>query len=159
MVLFGGWNILQGEGGVWKGFSFFLFMAATCGSSQARGQIGAAAAGLYHSLWPHWILNPLRPGIKPTSSQIPHQALSPLSHNGNSWKGFSDKEHLILKGERQGVHREAMTQSMHSTADGSIGAGNVKELEIVREPMWLKQKSDRRRGQSEARAMQAWNAE
>ena len=31
--------------------SFFLFMAAPAasGSSQARGQIGAAAAGLYHS--------------------------------------------------------------------------------------------------------------
>jgi len=32
-------------------FFFFLFRAApaACGSSQARGQIGAAAAGLYHS--------------------------------------------------------------------------------------------------------------
>ena len=29
------------------------------GSSWARGTIGAAAAGLYHSLWKHGILNPL----------------------------------------------------------------------------------------------------
>ena len=56
-------------------FSFFLFMAApaACGGSQAKGLIGAAAAGLRHShtrsephlqptshLWPCWILNLLR---------------------------------------------------------------------------------------------------
>ena len=57
-------------------FSFFFFLAVptTCGSSQARGQIGAVAASLHHSQsyarsshvldinyssWQHWILNPL----------------------------------------------------------------------------------------------------
>ena len=40
---------------------FFLYRAipAAYGCSQARGQIGAAAAGLHHSSWQHWILNPL----------------------------------------------------------------------------------------------------
>ena len=60
----------------WRTFFFFLFtpVLAACGSSQARGQIGAAAAAyttamaapdlsrifeLHHSLWQHQILNPL----------------------------------------------------------------------------------------------------
>ena len=82
----------------------FLFTATTMvyGSSQKRGQIGAAAASLHHShsnnrsepyLWPtttcsntgsltHWV----RPGIQPTSSWRPHWVLiNPLSHSGNSW--------------------------------------------------------------------------
>ena len=29
------------------------------GGSQARGRIGAPAAGLRHGSWQHWILNPL----------------------------------------------------------------------------------------------------
>ena len=36
------------------------------------------------SLQQHWILNPLRPGIKPTSSERQQRVLNPLSHNGNS---------------------------------------------------------------------------
>ena len=44
-------------------FSFFLFRAAPVayGSHQARGPIGATAAGLRHSSWQCWILNPLSP--------------------------------------------------------------------------------------------------
>ena len=40
---------------------FFLFTAASVayGSSQVRGHIGAAAAGLYHSSRQRQILNPL----------------------------------------------------------------------------------------------------
>ena len=82
--------------------TFFLFMATpvTYGSSQARGQNGAAtvvySAGWHHQIpttsatyitaysntrsLSHWA----RPGIKPTSSWIPCQVLNPLSHNGNS---------------------------------------------------------------------------
>ena len=54
-------------------FIYFLFRAtlAAYGSSQARAQIGAAAASLHHS---HSNAGSLthraRPGIKPTSSQI-----------------------------------------------------------------------------------------
>ena len=64
-------------------FSFLLFRAAPMayGSSQARGPIGAAAAGLHHShsnsnpscIWDlhhsslhHWILNPLSRARDPT---------------------------------------------------------------------------------------------
>ena len=65
------------KSGVWLPFNFFyfcLFRATPLayGSSQARGQIRAAAAGLHHShsntaSLTHW----LRPGIKSTSSWIP----------------------------------------------------------------------------------------
>ena len=60
------------------GFGFFFFFSllfratpATNVSSQARGQIGATAASLYHShsntgSLTHWA----RPGIEPTSSCI-----------------------------------------------------------------------------------------
>ena len=46
-------------------FFFFLFIAAPVayGSSRARGQIGASAAGLQHS-------HSARPGIEPASSWI-----------------------------------------------------------------------------------------
>ena len=40
-------------------FSFFRSTLTTCGSSQARGGIGAAAARLHHSTPQHQILNPL----------------------------------------------------------------------------------------------------
>ena len=66
-------------------FSLFRATPGAYGSSQARGQIGAAAevyttetatlypnyiCDLHSSLWQHQILNPLRPGIKPISSWI-----------------------------------------------------------------------------------------
>ena len=56
-------------------FSFFFFLRTTLavyGISQARGQIGATAASLYHSSQQqagsltHWV----RPGIEPASSWI-----------------------------------------------------------------------------------------
>ena len=77
---------------------------ATYGCSQARGRIGAAAAGL-HTPQPqpgqYWILAASvtyaaacsntgslthwrRPGIKPTSSWILCWALNPLCHSGNA---------------------------------------------------------------------------
>ena len=45
-------------------FLLLLFRAAlgAYGSSLARGQIGAAAAGQPHSSWQCWTLNPLREG-------------------------------------------------------------------------------------------------
>ena len=69
-------------------FFFFFFFRATpaaYGGSQARGQIGAAATGLYHSSQQPQILNPLSEArdqtqiIKDTS-----WVLNPLSHSGNS---------------------------------------------------------------------------
>ena len=42
--------------------SYCLLFRGACaayGSSQARGQIGAATASLYHSSWQHQIFNPL----------------------------------------------------------------------------------------------------
>ena len=85
-------------------FSFFCFLIfnfmatpAAYGSSWARGQIGAAAAGLHHchgntgsrphaeacgnarSLT-HWMW----PGMEPESSWTLCWVLNPLSHNGNS---------------------------------------------------------------------------
>ena len=41
-------------------FIYCLFRATPVayGGSQARGPIGAVAAGLHHSLWQRWILNP-----------------------------------------------------------------------------------------------------
>ena len=80
-------------------FSFFRALPAACKSSQARGRIRAAAAGLLHShstdprricnLWhrlrQHWILNPLKEardhtGILRDASWV----LNLLSHNENS---------------------------------------------------------------------------
>ena len=38
---------------------FFRAASTAYGSSQARGHIGAVAAGLHHSSWQHQILDPL----------------------------------------------------------------------------------------------------
>ena len=70
------------------------------GSSQARGQIRATAAGLryshrtldpsricdlYHSWWQCQILNPLSEARDQTRIFMDtNQVLNPLSHNGNS---------------------------------------------------------------------------
>ena len=40
-------------------FFFFSAVPMSYGSSQARGHIGTVAAGLHHSSWQYWILNPL----------------------------------------------------------------------------------------------------
>ena len=50
-------------------FYFSLLRAApeTYGSSKARGQIGAVAAGLHHNSWQGLILNPLSEARDPTS--------------------------------------------------------------------------------------------
>ena len=77
-----------------------MAIPAGYGSSQARGQIGAAAAGPHHShrntrsshicnlccsLWQCHILNhQARLGIEPAFSQRLYQVLNPLSHSGNS---------------------------------------------------------------------------
>ena len=68
----------------WLIFAFLGPHLWPYGSSQARGQTGAAV-GLHHShsnnrSLIHWA----RPGIKPTSSWTLCQVLNPLSHNGNS---------------------------------------------------------------------------
>ena len=85
-------------------FSFFLFGATPVayGSSQARGQIRAAAASQSNpQLQQHWIwvtsatyaiahsntrslTHWARPGIQPASSWTLCQALNPLNHNGNA---------------------------------------------------------------------------
>ena len=100
----------RSKAGEWTAFSlffFFLFRAApsTFGSSQARGRIGAAAAGLHHSrcnvgskprlqptpqLRATQVLNPLseaRDGtqVLVNSSRVHNR----LSHDGNSRTGFS----------------------------------------------------------------------
>ena len=87
---------------------FFFFLRpqpVTYGSSQARSQIGAAAepyataiatatlnlssiCELHHSLWQHWILNPLRRGMEHTSSLTLCWVLNLLSHSGNSYTIF-----------------------------------------------------------------------
>ena len=46
---------------------------------------------LPHNLWQQWILNPLRPGIEPVSSQRQCQVLNLLSHSGNSHLVFEDR--------------------------------------------------------------------
>ena len=52
-------------------FSLFRASLVAYGSSWATGLIGAAAVGLFHSLWQHQILNQWAwPGIKPISSWI-----------------------------------------------------------------------------------------
>ena len=80
-------------------FQNFLFMTAPAayGSSQARGQIGASAAGQHHShshshtrsephlqptlqlvaILTYWV-------IEPASTHTPCQVFNPLIHNGNS---------------------------------------------------------------------------
>ena len=73
-------------------FSFYA-VPVVYESSQARGQIGAAAAGLHHGhsntrSLTHWV----GPGI--TSSWRLCQVLNPLSYNGNSYAGLF--EQLIL---------------------------------------------------------------
>ena len=97
MLLMGGWGCVYIHIYIWVFFGFFLsFYGSTRGicSSQARGHIGAAAAGLHHShrnlcctLWQCWILVPLnkardRTGFLKDTSWV----LNPLSHNGNSKK-------------------------------------------------------------------------
>ena len=69
------------------------------GSTWARGQIGAAAAGqqhshsnaglscicnLYCSLWQHRSFHLATPGIESTSSWRRHWVLNPCNHGGNS---------------------------------------------------------------------------
>ena len=88
---------------------FFLFRAipVAYGSSQARDQTGAAAAGLchshlscicsiHHSLWQCQILNPLskardRTHILMATSQV----LNLLNHNGNFFVFFIFKVNFI----------------------------------------------------------------
>ena len=84
-----------------------IFMAAPVAhiSSWAKGHIGAAAAGLWHSYSntdPSHICNlhcslqqcqrslthRVRPGIKPTSSWTLYRVLNPLSQNRSSWLLF-----------------------------------------------------------------------
>ena len=92
-----------------KGFLFFLsffffFLRAApvaYGRSQARSQIGAAAASLHHShnnmgselpTWQCLILNPLRerPGIEPASSWILVGLVTVEPQWGLPKKGFLD---------------------------------------------------------------------
>ena len=84
-------------------FFFFSFSSCTFGiwMFPCLGQIGTWPAALHHgiatpdssricdlhcSLWQPGILNRVRPGIKPTSSQTLGQVVNPLSRNGNSFK-------------------------------------------------------------------------
>ena len=87
-------------------FVLFCFKAAHAGygSSQARGGIGAIAAGLYtattrwdpshdcdlyHRSRQHWILNPLSKAKDGTHIFMDiSQVLNSLSHNGNSFPVF-----------------------------------------------------------------------
>ena len=83
--------------------NFFCFFRATYGSSQARGQIAAAAASLYHShsdagseqcLYPtlQLMLDPKPPERGQGSNSYPHGyqlGSLPLSHDGNSLLQFS----------------------------------------------------------------------
>ena len=103
-------------------FFLFLFMAvpATHGSSQARGQSGAAAGAyttatatpnLSHvcklrcSLWQRWVLNPLRPKTEPTSSQALCHVLNLLSHNGNSqWNSWVRTELVCSRRGRKSLY-------------------------------------------------------
>ena len=55
------------------------------GGSQAGGRIGATAAGLQHSSWKCWILNPLSKARDQTYILMDTtQVGNPVSHNGNS---------------------------------------------------------------------------
>ena len=85
--------------------NFFFFLRQHLrqyGNSQARGRIGAAAAGLHHShsnarskppsaTYEAACCNPgsltpwARPGIAPGSSRRLCRILNSLSHSGNSW--------------------------------------------------------------------------
>ena len=68
-------------------FILFVFLGPhPYGSSQARGQIGAAAAGLHHSHSnARSLTHCMRPGIKPASSWV-LVVLLLLNHDGNSRK-------------------------------------------------------------------------
>ena len=118
---------------------FFLFAAIPVAyrSSQVGGQIGTAAAAavyatgtampdlshinkLLHSLQQSQILNPLRPGTKPTSSQTLYQVLILLSHNGNPFNSIlipSSEQLLYLLGvqyhEKSMVEFKITLQSRH----------------------------------------------
>ena len=86
----------------WMFLFIFLLPPAAYGSSQARGQIRAAAetyttatatqdpsciCDLHHSLWQYQILNPLNEARDRTASSWRlHGVLNPLSHNENSQK-------------------------------------------------------------------------
>ena len=64
---------------------FFRAAPVAYGNSQSRGPVRASAAGLCHSSWHCWILNPLSEARDQThifmdTSQIPNR----LSHNRNS---------------------------------------------------------------------------
>ena len=79
---------------------YFLATCVAYGSSQARGQSGAIAAGLchshsnagselicdlQHSSWQRWILNPLSEAWNQTCIfRCTSRVLNPLSHIGNS---------------------------------------------------------------------------
>ena len=77
-------------------FFFYGRTCMVCGSSQARGQIGAAVASLHHKPKQHQIWAALacnnarsllhwsKPGIEPASSWTLCCVLNPLSHNRNS---------------------------------------------------------------------------
>ena len=114
----------------WFLFFSFLFRAAPVayGSSQARGQIRAAAAGLHHRhsnagsephLWPlpgnaRSLTHQVSPVIKPIASQTPCWMLNLLSHNGNSLCGFS----LVSVTVYQFIDGERETQNtwIHSSS-------------------------------------------
>ena len=96
----------QSESQTWTFVLFFRAAPIAYGSSQARGWIGTTAASLYHShsstatldpshicdlchsLQQCRILNPLRPGIEPTSSWRLHRILHPMNHNRNPYVPF-----------------------------------------------------------------------
>ena len=72
-----------------------MVTSVACGSSQARGRIGAAAADLHNVR--------ARLGIKPASSWTLCQVFHSLSHSGDSKSRFkmNDKESpdgLVVKG-------------------------------------------------------------
>ena len=63
----------------------YLTTPMTYGGSQARGWIGATAAGLHHSSRPRQILDPLSEARFQTCVLMDtNQVLNPLSRNGNS---------------------------------------------------------------------------
>ena len=94
---------------------FFLFTAApaACGSSQARGQTGAAAAGLPAKSQQHRIqaasvtfttacdhagslTNRARPGIEPGSSRTVCWVLNLLSHKRNTLQSYFKFYFIVL---------------------------------------------------------------
>ena len=63
----------------WLPYLLFRAASAACGGSQARGRIGATAAGLCHSYIrskpclqpiPQLTTRPVKPGIEPTNSSF-----------------------------------------------------------------------------------------